>query len=90
MTKAELVDFIAEGGDFTKRETETFLKLFTDAIKQAAKKGDKLSLVGFGTFKPVTRAERNGINPQTKEALVIPAYKTLIFSPSKQLKQFIS
>lgn len=86
MNKAELVAKIAEGAELTKAQAEKALNSFITATTAALKAGDKISLVGFGTFSAVTRAARTGRNPQTGKAMKIAAKTNGKFSPGKALK----
>ena len=86
MNKAELVAKIVEGSELTKVQAEKALNSFIAATTAALKAGDKITLVGFGTFSAVTRAARTGRNPQTGKALKIAAKTNGKFSPGKALK----
>jgi len=86
MTKADLVAKIAEGAVLTKVQAEKALNSFIAATTAAIKAGDKVTLIGFGTFSAVTRAARVGRNPQTGKALKIAAKTSGKFSPGKALK----
>ncbi len=86
MTKAELVAKIAEGAELTKVQAEKALNSFIVATTAALKAGDKVTLVGFGTFSAVNRAARIGRNPQTGQELKIAAKTSGKFSPAKALK----
>ncbi|MDD7251980.1 MAG: HU family DNA-binding protein [Prevotellaceae bacterium] len=85
MNKTELVGAIAEQAGLSKASAKKALEATLDAIAGAVKKGDKVALVGFGTFAVAKRAKRNGINPATKKAIVIPAKKVLKFKASATL-----
>ena len=87
MTKAELVTFIAKEAGLTKANAEKALDAFIKAVTEALSKGEKVTLVGFGTFYVAERAERRGRNPQTKEEIIIPACKVPKFKPGKMLKE---
>lgn len=89
MNKMELVSAIAEKSDLSKRDAEAALNAFTDIVAEELKKGEKIQLVGFGTFEVSERAERTGRNPQTGEAMVIPASKMPKFKVGKLLKDSI-
>ena len=89
MNKMELVSAIAEKSDLSKRDAETALNAFTDIVADELKKGEKIQLVGFGTFEVSERAERTGRNPQTGEEMVIPASKMPKFKVGKLLKDSI-
>ncbi|MCX5828136.1 MAG: HU family DNA-binding protein [Deltaproteobacteria bacterium] len=86
MTKAELVAKIADGAGLTKVQAEKALNSFIDATTNAIKAGDKVTLLGFGTFSAVTRAARIGRNPQTGKELKIAAKTNGKFAPGKALK----
>ena len=90
MTKAELIDKIfAKSGLDTKGQVEKALSATIEALKEALKEGETVTLTGFGTFKVVERAERKGRNPRTKADIVIPACKVAKFTAGKQLKEEI-
>jgi DNA-binding protein HU-beta len=89
MTKADLVGKIAEGAGVTKATAEKALNSFVDAVGAALAKGDKVTLVGFGTFSVAQRAQREGRNPRTGQALVIKASKVAKFKPGNKLKDAI-
>ena len=89
MTKSELVDAIAAEAGLSKADSERALKACTGAIEGALKKGDSISLIGFGTFSVVKRAARKGINPQTGEKIKIKASKSVKFKPGAKLKAAI-
>lgn len=90
MTKAELVSAIAEKTELTKKDSEKALDAVIDSITEALKKGDKVALVGFGTFEVRARAARQGINPQTKKKIKIPATKVPAFKAGKALKEAVA
>lgn len=90
MTKAELTAAIAEKTEFTKKDSEVALAAVLDSITEALQKGDKVSLVGFGTFEVRSRAERQGINPQTKKKIKIAATKVPAFKAGKALKETVA
>lgn len=73
MTKAELIAGMASESGLTKTDAEKALNAFLSQVEQALKQGEKVQLVGFGSFEVKERAERIGRNPKTKEAIVIPA-----------------
>ncbi len=89
MTKAELVTFMAKEAGLTKASAEKALEAFIKGVTEALSKGDKVTLVGFGTFYVAERAERKGRNPQTKEEIIIPAAKVPKFKPGKLLKEAV-
>ena len=86
MNKADLVAKIAEGAELTKVQAEKALNSFIAATTAALKAGDKIALIGFGTFSAVTRAARTGRNPQTGKPLKIAAKTNGKFYPGKALK----
>ena len=73
MNKAELITSMAEKSQLTKKDAETALKAFIDSVQEALENGEKVQLVGFGTFETRERAAREGRNPRTKETINIPA-----------------
>ena len=72
MNKGELVARIADMTKMTKKESETMVNAFMEAVKEAMKKNDKVALVGFGTFGVKERKARKGVNPKTLKAITIP------------------
>lgn len=90
MNKADLVTKIAEKSELTKKDAEKALNAFVDAVQEALQGGDKVQLVGFGTFEVRDRAERKGRNPQTKEEITIPASKAPVFKAGKALKDLVN
>lgn len=90
MNKTELVAAIAEQADMTKKDAEKALTAFTEVVAKELKKGEKIQLVGFGTFEVVDHAARKGRNPQTKEEIDIPASKAPKFKPGKALKDEVN
>lgn len=89
MTKADLVNAMAEKAGLSKTDAEKALKAFTDAITEALKAGEKVALVGFGTFSVGERAARTGQNPQTGEKINIAAAKSPKFKAGKALKDSV-
>lgn len=90
MTKSELVDAIAGKSGFSKAKSADALGVFIDAITGALKKGDKVTIVGFGTFEVAKRAARSGVNPRTKEKIKIKAAKVPRFRPGQALKDAVN
>ena len=90
MNKAELVAAIAEKTELSKKDSEKALKAFIDVVTEELKKGEKIQLVGFGTFEVVERAAREGRNPQTGETMNIPASKAPKFKAGKALKDEVN
>ena len=85
MNKAELITTLAEEAGITKTQANTALDAFVGAVTKTLKKGDKVTLVGFGTFSVSKRAARNGRNPQTGEVIKIKARKVAKFKAGKEL-----
>lgn len=90
MTKQELVDAVAENADLTKVSAARAIDAVFEAITGALAKGDTVSLLGFGTFKVRARAARKGLNPQTKQAIDIPASNAPAFTAGKKLKDAVN
>lgn len=90
MNKTELVTEIAEKADTSKKEAEVVLRAFTDVVTEQLKKGEKIQLVGFGTFKVAERSARTGRNPQTGEEMQIAASKAPKFKAGKALKDAVN
>jgi DNA-binding protein HU-beta len=90
MNKTELVDAIAKQAGLSKKDAEASVKAFTDVVSKALKKGDKVQLVGFGTFEVSKRAAREGKNPQTGEKIKIKASKAPKFKAGKALKDLVN
>jgi integration host factor beta subunit len=88
MVKKDLIDEVAKVV-CTKKEAEDAVNTVIDSIKKSLKKGDKVSIVGFGTFSVTKRAARTGRNPQTGETLKIKAKKVPKFSPGKEFKDVV-
>ena len=86
MNKTELVAAIAETAEISKKDSEKALKAFIDVVTEQLKKGDKVQLVGFGTFEVSERAAREGRNPQTGKTMKIAACKAPKFKAGKALK----
>ena len=90
MNKEQLVTAIAPTANVTKKQADAVLTAALEAIMEAVANGDKVTLVGFGTFKVRERSARPGRNPQTGEALHIPAVKKPAFSAGKIYKEEVS
>ncbi|HZW24936.1 MAG TPA: HU family DNA-binding protein [Gallionella sp.] len=90
MNKSDLVDAIAKSADLSKASAGRALDAAVESIKKALKKGDTVSLVGFGTFKVGKRAARTGRNPRTGEAIKIKAAKVPKFTAGKGLKDAVN
>lgn len=89
MNKNELVSSMAEKSGLNKKDAEKALNCLVDLIQQALSEGDKVQVIGFGSFEVRERAERKGRNPQTKEEITIPASKAPIFKAGKALKDAV-
>lgn len=90
MNKTELVAAMAEQTNLSKKDAEDALKAFVDVVSEELKKGEKVQLVGFGTFEISERAAREGRNPQTGETMQIKASKTPKFKAGKALKDMMN
>ena len=90
MNKGELIAKIAEESKLTKKAAEAALGAFIASIEGALKKGEKVQLVGFGSFEVRKRAARKGRNPQTGEEIKIPAAKAPVFKAGKALKDKVN
>ncbi len=89
MTKAELIASIAKDAKITKAAAEKALNSFTGTVTKALKKGDKLTLTGFGTFMVAKRKARSGRNPRTGKEIKIPATKVAKFKPGNKLRDTV-
>ncbi|MBO6301784.1 MAG: HU family DNA-binding protein [Ruminiclostridium sp.] len=90
MTKAELISAIAEKTELSKKDSEKALNAVVTVISDTLAKGDKIQLVGFGTFETRERKAREGINPQTKKKIKIPATKVPAFKAGRALKDAVA
>jgi len=90
VNKTELVSAVAEKADLTKKESERVINALFASIEEALAKGDKVQLVGFGTFEVRDREARKGRNPQTGEEIEIPATKVPAFKAGKALKDAVN
>ena len=91
MNKADLVELMMKSKQFdTKAQAERSLEAVLEAIKKGLKKNQSVRLINFGTFEVRKRKKRKGLNPQTKQPMIIPASKTVAFRVGKQLKEHIS
>lgn len=90
MTKAELINAVAEKTGLTKKDSDKAVNAVLDSITEALAEGEKVSLVGFGAFEVRYRAARNGINPRTKEPMPIPASNLPTFRAGKTLKEAVA
>lgn len=87
MNKAELINAVAASADVSKKDAEAVVSAMLETITGALKEGDKVQLVGFGSFEVKKRAARTGRNPKTKEAIEIPATTIPVFKAGKALKE---
>ena len=90
MNKADLIAAIAAKTGDTKKAAEASVNAFVEVVTDALKEGDKVQLVGFGSFEVRKRAARKGRNPQTKEEIKIPASKAPVFKAGKALKDLVN
>ena len=90
MNKAELINSVAATAEASKKEAEAVITATLDAITAALKEGDKVQLVGFGSFEVKSRAARTGRNPRTKEVVELPASKVPVFKAGKALKESVN
>ena len=90
MNKTELIAAVAEKAEISKKDAEKAVKAFTDVVSEELVNGGKIQLVGFGTFEVAERAARTGKNPQTGEAIKIPASKAPKFKAGKALKDVVN
>ena len=90
MNKSELVDAMAKKSGLSKKDTEAALAAFTETVTKTLKKGDKIQLVGFGTFEVGKRAAREGRNPQSGAVMKIAASKAPKFKAGKALKDTVN
>ena len=90
MNKSDLIAAIAAKTECTKKDAEARWNAFVDVVTEALVKGDKVQLVGFGSFEVRKRAARKGRNPQTKEEIKIPASKAPVFKAGKALKDLVN
>jgi DNA-binding protein HU-beta len=90
MNKAELIEAIATGSNLTKADAGRALDATIEAITKTLKKGDRLGLVGFGSFSVVARAARKGRNPQTGKEINIKAKKVVKFKPGTELSETVN
>ena len=90
MNRTELVAAMAEKSQLSKKDAESALKAFIDVVSEEMQKGEKIQLVGFGTFEVSERAAREGRNPQTGETMTIAASKSPKFKAGKSLKDLVN
>jgi integration host factor subunit beta len=90
MTKAELVEEVANCSDLTKKDAEVIVQTVLDSIVNSLKNGEKIELRGFGSFRVRNRSGRQGRNPKTGSTVKVPAKKVPYFKPGKELKELIN
>ncbi len=90
MNKGELVDAVADRANVTKKQADAVLSAALDSIVDAVSTGDKVTLVGFGSFERRDRKEREGRNPKTNEKMSIPATRVPAFSPGKLFREKVA
>ena len=90
MNKSDLVDLVAQKLESTKKDAEVSLNAVVEAIQESLVKGEKIQLVGFGSFEVRKRAARKGRNPQTKEEIKIPASKAPVFKAGRAFKEAVN
>ena len=90
MNKTELIAAVAEKAELSKKDVEKALKAFTDVVAEELVKGEKIQLVGFGTFEVAEREEREGRNPKTGEKMTIAASRSPKFKAGKALKDMVN
>ena len=90
MNKSDLIAAVAAKTGSTKKDAEASINSFVEVVTKALEKGDKVQLVGFGSFEVRKRAARKGRNPQTKEEIKIPASKAPVFKAGKALKELVN
>lgn len=90
MNKTELIASVAQRAELTKKDAEKSVKAVFDILSEELKAGNKVQVIGFGTFEVRERAARDGHNPKTKEVIKIPASKTPAFKAGKQLKELVN
>lgn len=90
MNKTELIAAVAEKAGMSKKDADKAVNAFVEAVVEAVSAGDKVQLVGFGTFEVRNRAARIGRNPRTKEEIRIPASKLPVFKAGKTFKEAVS
>lgn len=90
MNKGELVDAVAAKTNITKKQADEVISAFLSVVTEAVANGDKVTLVGFGSFERRERSEREGRNPQTNEKITIPATKIPAFSAGKQFREKVA
>lgn len=90
MNRTELIAQVAEKAELSKKEAEKAVTAVLDSIVEAVASGEKVQIVGFGTFEQRERKERTGVNPRTKEKIEIPASKIPAFKPGRNFKELVN
>ena len=90
MTKTELISAVSEKTEMTKKDSEKFISAFVEVVTETLEKGEKVQLVGFGTFEVRERAERTGVNPQTHKKITIAATMVPAFKAGASLKEAVA
>ena len=90
MNKAELINLVSEKAEISKKDADAIVSATVESIMESVASGDKVSLVGFGSFEPRARKARNGRNPQTGKAIKIPATTVPAFSAGKGFKELVA
>ncbi|ERT61970.1 MULTISPECIES: HU family DNA-binding protein [Megasphaera] len=90
MNKTELIASVAQKSDLTKKDAEKAVKAVFESVSETLKKGDKVQIIGFGTFEVRHRKAREGRNPRNNEVIKIKASKTPAFKAGKQLKDLVN
>ena len=89
MNRTELIAAVAEKSNSTKKDADKIVSAFVDTIIESIAKGEKVQMVGFGTFEQKIRKERKGVNPRTHEETLIPEKKIPVFKPGKAFKEAV-
>ncbi|MBD2472753.1 HU family DNA-binding protein [Nostoc sp. FACHB-145] len=90
MNKGELVDVVAAKANITKKQADEVISAFLEVVTEAVANGEKVTLIGFGSFERRERSEREGRNPKTKEPITIPATRVPAFSAGKQFREKVA
>jgi DNA-binding protein HU-beta len=90
MKKADIISKIVEATNLKRAEADEAITSFLDTVKEGLKNGEKITIIGFGSFSVVERKARMGRNPQTGEEIEIPAKKTVKFNPAVKLKEEVN
>ncbi len=90
MTKAELVEEVANQSELTKKDAEVIVQTVLDSITESLQRGEKIELRGFGSFRIRNRSSRQGRNPKTGSAVSVPAKKVPYFKPGKEIKDLVN